>query len=186
MEEYRTCFETYEISNYGNLRKKLFNGEYKSIKGSIQNRGYYYFQVQRNKKRINLLFHHLVAEQFIGMRPEGLVIDHIDRNKLNNNVHNLRYITQKENCRNHDRYRSDIIETDLRKRNRIFTNEFAIKSGKNKQVNRKKGTGQIYQRNGSWRAIITINKIKYSKTLKSKDDAETYLHTISLEKSLKN
>ena len=107
-EEYKICFENYEISNLGNCRKKLINtGNYIEIKGSIMNRGYKYFQVQRDGKRINKLFHHLVAKCFISERPNNLVIDHIDRNKLNNNVSNLRYITQEENMRNTDNYMSD-------------------------------------------------------------------------------
>lgn len=43
-------------------------------------------------------------QQFlVGRAPEGLLIDHIDRNKLNNRRDNLRFITVKENNRNTDR-----------------------------------------------------------------------------------
>lgn len=100
MEEWKNCFETYEVSNFGNVRRKLKNNNYQSIRGYIQNRGYRYFQLNRQGKRINHLFHHLVAKTFLGERPEGLVIDHIDRNKLNNNINNLRYTTQKINSQN--------------------------------------------------------------------------------------
>ena len=111
-EIYKSCFDDYEISNLGNLRKKLKSGEYKIVKGSILNRGggYKYFQINRNNIRINHLFHHLVAKAFIGERPENLVIDHIDRNSLNNNVNNLRYISCKENSRNTDRFKTHIKE----------------------------------------------------------------------------
>jgi len=44
-----------------------------------------------------VLIHHLVANAFMGERPEGLVIDHIDRNPKNNRISNLRYVTHKEN-----------------------------------------------------------------------------------------
>ncbi len=108
MEEFKIVFEEYEVSNFGNVRKKLKNGDYKEVKGSVLNQGYRYFQIQRDKKRTNYLFHHLVAKAFLGERPEGKVIDHIDRNPLNNNISNLRYISQIENMRNTDRYKEEI------------------------------------------------------------------------------
>ena len=120
MEEFRMFKDNYEVSNLGNVRRKLLNGHYKEVKGSILKTGggYRYYQTNRGGKRKNTLFHHMVAHCFIGERPEGLVIDHIDRNSLNNNVNNLRYITQLENCRNTDRYRLDIVEKDnIRLRN---------------------------------------------------------------------
>ncbi len=108
MEIWKSCFETYEISNLGKCRRLLKSGEHRIIQGTINNRGYLYIQVQRNGKRINLPFHELVALSFIGERPEGLVIDHIDRNPLNNTADNLRYITQRENSFNQDRVISEI------------------------------------------------------------------------------
>ena len=119
MEVYKVCFEKYEVSNMGNCRKMLNNGNYKKINGSVNNKGYLYFQVQRNGKRKNKLIHHLIAQQFINERPPGLVIDHIDRNKLNNKVENLRYITQKENCRNTNRYLTDLINKDDSKKRAV-------------------------------------------------------------------
>ena len=110
MEEYKYFFENYQISNFGNCRRRMNDGTYKKIEGSINNRGYRYMQLGRNGKRINFLFHHQVAYCFIGERPEELVIDHIDRNKLNNNVDNLRYITFIDNLRNCDRYLTHIKE----------------------------------------------------------------------------
>lgn len=50
------------------------------------------------------LIHRIVAELYIGEIPKGYVIDHIDGNKLNNNVNNLRICTQKENVLNEISY----------------------------------------------------------------------------------
>lgn len=50
-----------------------------------------------NGKRKALLIHHAVAEAFLGHRPNGMVIDHIDGNRSNCRVENLRYISQGDN-----------------------------------------------------------------------------------------
>lgn len=43
--------------------------------------------------------HRLVAEAFISEIPEGLVVDHINSDKLDNNAHNLRIVSRKQNSR---------------------------------------------------------------------------------------
>ena len=118
-EEYRLYCDEYEVSNFGNVRRTLLGGGYKELKCSIGNRGYRYFQQQRDGKRINHLIHHIVAKLFLGERPDGLIIDHIDRNKLNNCVDNLRYITQNDNMKNTDIYKTEITETDPKKRHSL-------------------------------------------------------------------
>lgn len=178
MESWKQVVESYEISDFGNCRKKLSCGRYKSIKGSIQNRGYRYFQIQREGKRLNYLFHHLVAIAFIGERPDNLVVDHIDRNKLNNHVANLRYVTQKENTHNQPLYRHDITTDDVAERHRILSRESDRRRGRVRDVRRPKGTGQIVERNGRFRACITLNKKRYMKTCDSRDLAEDYIKEI--------
>ena len=46
-----------------------------------------------------LLIHQAVAEYFIGPKPEGMVVDHIDGTRDNNHFTNLQYITHAENIR---------------------------------------------------------------------------------------
>jgi len=157
MEEFKICFEDYEISNLGNVRRKQKNGEYKTVKGSVLKRGagYLYFQINRCKKRTNYLFHHLVATQFIGERPEGMVIDHIDRNSLNNNVSNLRYITQTENCRNTDRYIAEIQETERIKRKPLVDKHYRERKGEEllakKREYYKNNAEKLKDENGKWK-----------------------------------
>ena len=178
MEEWKKIFEDYEISNLGNCRR---NG--KVINGSIQNKGYKYFQVQRDGKRINKLLHHLVAAAFIGKRPDGLVIDHIDQDKLNNNIDNLRYVSQEINMQNHKKYRSDIETKDKKERHRIIQKEYDIKTGHSKGIIRPRGTGQLIKReNGNWRASLTKNKKKYyDKTFKTKEEAEIFMNKFEID-----
>ena len=47
-----------------------------------------------------LMIHIAVAEAWIGARPKGLEVDHIDRNPHNNDYHNLRYVTHGEQMKN--------------------------------------------------------------------------------------
>ena len=46
--------------------------------------------------------HKVVAECWLGPKPEGYEIDHIDRNSLNNHYTNLRYVTKSEQMKNRD------------------------------------------------------------------------------------
>ena len=123
-EEWKVAYEAYEISNKGNCRRRMKDGTYKSIQGSListpssKNKVYKmrYFQTQRDAKRTNHLFSHLVAKCFIGERPEGHEVDHIDRNPLNNNLQNLRYVTHRENCLNKNNNVDVPMETPNRRR----------------------------------------------------------------------
>ena len=63
------------------------------------NKGYLRIALTHKNKRRTFSSHKLVAEAFLGKKPEGCIINHKDFNKQNNNVSNLEYITQKENIR---------------------------------------------------------------------------------------
>ena len=103
------------------------------------------------------MFHHLVAEQFIGKRPDGLVIDHIDRDKLNNNICNLRYVSQNINMRNTDKYLEHIQETDPKKRAIIRAKEYAENNREIVLKNKKK----YYQENKEKFKAHNLEKINY-------------------------
>lgn len=93
----------YEVSDQGRVRsldRVQRNGRF--LKGRVMKQSPYlngYMNIVLNVRQTpkNNLVHRLVAEAFIGPRPEGLVIDHIDSNRKNNRASNLRYITQREN-----------------------------------------------------------------------------------------
>lgn len=59
--------------------------------------GYLRVRLYGKHKRI----HRLVASRWLpAPTEEGLVVHHIDHNKMNNNVENLMWVTQKWNCNN--------------------------------------------------------------------------------------
>lgn len=51
-----------------------------------------------NRRQIHKLMHVLVAEYFIGEKPKNKIVHHKDSDRLNNDINNLEYISQKENC----------------------------------------------------------------------------------------
>lgn len=74
----------WEVSNLGNVKK---NG--KIIKPTISNSGYLVCAVG--------LIHRMVAALFILNPDNKQYVDHIDTNRLNNRVDNLRWVTASEN-----------------------------------------------------------------------------------------
>ena len=60
------------------------------------------FSVGGVRKR--LAVHRLVAAAFLGPRPRGLEVRHLDGDKLNNCVTNFAYGTQKENAADRERH----------------------------------------------------------------------------------
>lgn len=64
--------------------------------------GYLEAVVPIDGKRLHVLIHQVVAECWIGKKPKGYEVDHIDRNSLNNHFSNLRYVTHKKNMQNRD------------------------------------------------------------------------------------
>lgn len=71
------------------------------IKPTLHHTNYYYVSIPvfKNGKIRNKLvqMHKLIALTFLGPRPEGYHINHIDCNKHNNKPENLEYVTPNEN-----------------------------------------------------------------------------------------
>ena len=77
-----------------------------------------YLQINVPIRNITTLVHRLVAEAFID-NPQGYTeIDHLNRNKLDNSVANLRWVTHSENMRNSTMHKArssweNIVAEDL-------------------------------------------------------------------------
>lgn len=89
--------ELFVYSN-GSLYWKVSRGCVKAgaIAGCLDNSGY--LRVKCNKKMH--LVHRIIYEMEIGPIPDGMQVDHIDHNRLNNYPSNFRLVTNAINCKN--------------------------------------------------------------------------------------
>ena len=93
MEEFKNIieFENYEISNLGNVRNKTTQ---KILKPRVRN-GYKELQISKNSKSFHKTIHRLIAEAFIENIENKPFVEHIDNDKLNNDVNNLRWCSKR-------------------------------------------------------------------------------------------
>lgn len=85
--------DLYEISNQGRVRNKITG---KILKPNIKN-GYYYLILCKDEIHKHHYIHRLVASAFIPNPNNFSQVNHIDENKLNNNVDNLEWCTSQYN-----------------------------------------------------------------------------------------
>lgn len=100
----------YQVSNLGRVkslprtivrsdgRKQLVKE--RILKGRLGTTGYFTVGLYKDKKQKTHKVHKLVAIAFLGHEPNGfngLIVDHLDNNRLNNKLENLQLITTREN-----------------------------------------------------------------------------------------
>lgn len=108
-EEWKTIegFEDYLISSKGRV-KSFKRGKEKVLKGAKSVNGYQNFTIDKRPYGA----HQLVAMAFLNYVPCGLkiVVDHIDENKQNNQVSNLRLVSNRTNVHNKRTNRSSMFK----------------------------------------------------------------------------
>ena len=85
----------YEISEDGRIFRNVKSK--KQLCQKKNNQGYWMVFGSIKGARFTKTVHSLVAECWLGEKPDGLEIDHIDRDKDNNDYRNLRYVTHSKN-----------------------------------------------------------------------------------------
>lgn len=82
------------------------SGSMKQLRYQWNQDGYAQVTLSTNGKLHTIKVQRLVAEHFLGMRPDGMVVCHGLGGKPDNSVGNLRYDTQKENIADIQRFGS--------------------------------------------------------------------------------
>ena len=97
-EDYKIIegFENYSVSNFGNVRN---NKTLKLLK-QFNTKGYRIVGLSNQSKQHSRRVHILVSNAFLPNPQNKPITDHIDNNRANNNVSNLRWASHSENSYN--------------------------------------------------------------------------------------
>ena len=108
MEEYKTIkgFENYEISNTGKVREKIND----RILDTFMNKGYTKIGLRIDGKRYIKDVHRLVAQTFILEFNNKSFVYHIDGNKNNNVVSNLKVSNNKSKSKNKEKTEVNLMD----------------------------------------------------------------------------
>ena len=101
-------YEDYEVSNLGRVKSLARtvttargSRTYREsiLKGTLNSRGYLGVGLSKNGKSTTRTIHQLLAEVFLGHKPDGnkSVVDHKNNVKTDNRLENLQIISNREN-----------------------------------------------------------------------------------------
>ena len=128
----------YDDGRVQNKKTKRF------LKPSLIGRGYYAICLSKNNKSKTCKIHRLVALHYIPLIHGKDEVDHIDKNKTNNDISNLRWVNRSEN----------MINIGVQKTNKLGHKNISLTRCDTYQVR-----------------IIRNGKVVYNKTFKTLDEA---------------
>jgi len=134
-------YENYLIYDDGRVYSKYKN---RFLKPALDNYGYYKVHLFKDGKKKKFRIHRLIALHYIPLIDGKDIVDHIDQNKTNNDISNLRWVNHSENK----------INTPIYKNNKCCHKNIGI------------------TKSNTYRVEINRNcKLVYDKTFKTLDEA---------------
>lgn len=122
--------DRYEVSDEGEIR----NVETGRVLKQRDSNGYRTCYITRDGRTSCYMVHRVVAKAFVPMIEGKNVVDHIDRDKTNNTVQNLRWTDTSQNNRNRSRFHS---KTDGLHNITQTGNKFVVSFMQNRETTRK-------------------------------------------------
>ena len=159
-------FPDYMISNKGKIKSMRPGSHYNKILKGVLSQGYLRTKLRDANGTIkNVSIHRLVALTFIPNPNNLKEVDHINRNRADNRVENLRWVTRSENQRNKSCTKKIIRLSDLKIYNSLIEaaedNGCSLSSVKNCCENKILSTNKIqfqyYNENKSYKECDSIN-----------------------------
>ena len=95
-KRYRKLIDKYSINENGVI---INDKTRRVLKQKVNKRGYAYVTISINGKLKDISIHRAVAETFIPNPENKPQVNHIDGDKLNNNVNNLEWCSAKDNMK---------------------------------------------------------------------------------------
>jgi len=127
-----------DIKGFPNYKFNLITNEVygfhcqEYLTNSLEHNGYYIVGLRHNKKQYNIRLHRLVYQLNNPNEDISLYhIDHIDQNKTNNNIENLRVATSSENMSNISTRKTN---TSGYKNITITRNSYVVRISKDKKI----------------------------------------------------